>query len=148
TFNAPQTGAYAIDLKVDTANSGGNDSVWMYLPMVSRTQSTNLNPLTSGWLKFNDMVKSNNFTWDRAHNTDASNNAVTFYLPEGEHKLQLKPRENDTLIDQIRVRYIGPVGPALMATVPNGPSETIKQRSLFADRPLDDDRLARGLLVQ
>ena len=96
TFTVPEDGVYRLVFLV-IAPSGDDDSFWVRIPgMVTNTANH-----VSGWVRFNFIQPGGAWHWDEVHSWDDGNQVVEFTLTAGTHTLEVRYREDGTLLDAI-----------------------------------------------
>ncbi|MGF1579111.1 MAG: hypothetical protein ACFCD0_07075 [Gemmataceae bacterium] len=97
-FSAPRSGLYTIFFRTIATNVN-NDSFWVRVRDADVPSSVNLPQDTRGWILYDTPV-STDWRWNQVKNRGFSQ-GVQFYLPEGEHVLEIDVREDDTQLDRI-----------------------------------------------
>ena len=90
TINVTTAGFYEIYARVDTDNSGGNDSFWV-----------RVDGGTS--VRFNDINGADGFLWEQVYDSDDGNAPQTYNLSVGTHTIDFFYRENGAKLDQVLV---------------------------------------------
>jgi len=100
-FTAPE-GVYKIFLRVIAPNAE-DDSCWVRITSAaSQTQEDPDQPGT-GWVRFNDIERGNEWQWDEVHSSDHDGAVVNWTLAAGEHTLEIGKREDGMLFDAILI---------------------------------------------
>ena len=92
-------GVYKIIGRVITP-SGGDDSFWVRIVNAAgEVVETNTDNHGSGWVRWNSIAGGAQWHWDEVHSNDDDNATVEFNLSPGDHVLEIKYREDGTLLD-------------------------------------------------
>jgi hypothetical protein len=107
TGEPPSTGIASYNLTVTggtyklycrtIASNGESDSFWVRIVGAA----TNTVNHTSGWIRWNGVVKGTDWQWNPVFSSDDSNQPVIFTLPAGTHVLEIGYREDNILLDAL-----------------------------------------------
>ncbi len=100
-FSAPSAGLYTVDLRLDSGGGGAN-SFWVRVDGADVSESDNISR-SDGWVRFNGLPDTNGLQWFRVYNDQANDETVSFFLPAGDHTLQIAGRENGIRLDGVYV---------------------------------------------
>ena len=91
-------GTYQVSLRV--VSTSGSDSFWVRMPGAT----TNTANHASGWVQFSGIPQTgDDWHWEPVHSNNDGNQVVQFTLTDGQHTLEIAPREDGTLVDAVAV---------------------------------------------
>jgi hypothetical protein len=103
SFTAP-AGVYKILFRAADVGADSSDSFWVRIPSaINLTPGEDPDQPGTGWVIFNEMDITSEWTWDEVHSTEHNNTVVNWRLPAGDHTLEIAKREDATLLDAILI---------------------------------------------
>jgi hypothetical protein len=102
-FTAP-AGLYKILFRAADVGPDSSDSFWVRIQSaINLTPGEDPDQPGTGWVIFNEMDISGEWTWDEVHSTEHNNTVANWRLPAGDHTLEIAKREDATLLDAILI---------------------------------------------
>ena len=102
-FTAP-AGVYKILFRAADVGPDSSDSFWVRIQnAINLTPGEDPDQPGTGWVIYNEMDISGEWTWDEVHSTEHNNTVVNWRLPAGDHTLEIAKREDATLLDAILI---------------------------------------------
>jgi hypothetical protein len=102
-FTAP-AGVYKIVFRAQDVGPDSSDSFWVRIPSaINLTPGEDPDQPGTGWVIFNEMDITSEWTWDEVHSTEHNNTVVNWRLLAGDHTLEIAKREDATLLDAILI---------------------------------------------
>lgn len=87
TFQVADSGSYRLWGRI-IAPSGGDDSFWVKVN-------------EGEWVRWNNIARSQDWTWDEVHDADNGNQVMQYALLEGTHQLHIAYREDGAKLDKL-----------------------------------------------
>jgi len=102
-FTAP-AGVYKILFRAADVGPDSSDSFWVRIQSaINLTPGEDPDQPGTGWVIFNEMDISSEWTWDEVHSTEHNNTVANWRLAAGDHTLEIAKREDATLLDAILI---------------------------------------------